>query len=114
MPDLRDKGPGGLNLLTVAELSAQLEQKQTTSVAIVQACLDRIKSREPDIRAWAYLDPEAALAEARACDEQPRRSPLHGIPIGIKDIFDTSTCRRAMARRSTRTLGRRWTPHWSP
>jgi amidase len=89
MPDLRDKGPGGLNLLTVAELSAQLEQKQTTSVAIVQACLDRIKSREPDIRAWAYLDPEAALAQARACDEQPRRSPLHGIPIGIKDIFDT-------------------------
>jgi Asp-tRNA(Asn)/Glu-tRNA(Gln) amidotransferase A subunit family amidase len=89
MPDLRGRGPGGLNLLTAAELSVQLEQKQTTSVAIVQACLDRIKSREPDIRAWAYLDAEAALAQARASDAQPRRSLLHGIPIGIKDIFDT-------------------------
>jgi amidase len=89
MPDLRGRGPGGLNLLTAAELSAQLEQKQTTSVAIVQACLDRIKSREADIRAWAYLDAELALAQARVCDSQPRRSPLHGIPVGIKDIFDT-------------------------
>jgi Asp-tRNA(Asn)/Glu-tRNA(Gln) amidotransferase A subunit family amidase len=89
MPDLRDKGPAGLNLLTAAELSGKLEQKQTTSVAIVQDCLERIAAREPDIRGWAYLDPEAALSQARACDAQPRRSRLHGIPIGIKDIFDT-------------------------
>jgi amidase len=89
MPDLRGKGSGGLNLLTATELSAQLERKQTTSAAIVQACLDRIASREPDIRAWAFLDADAAMAQARACDAQPRRSALHGIPIGIKDIFDT-------------------------
>jgi Asp-tRNA(Asn)/Glu-tRNA(Gln) amidotransferase A subunit family amidase len=89
MPDLREKGPAGLNLLTATELSAKLEQKQTTSVAIVQDCLARIAAREPDIRGWAYLDPEAALGQARACDAQPRRSRLHGIPIGIKDIFDT-------------------------
>ncbi|HYI29475.1 MAG TPA: amidase [Bradyrhizobium sp.] len=89
MPDLRDKGPAGLNLLTAIELSEKLEQQQTTSVAIVQDCLVRIAAREPDIRAWAYLDPEAALRQARACDAQPRRSRLHGIPVGIKDIFDT-------------------------
>ena len=89
MPDLREKGPAGLNLLTATELSEKLELRQTTSVAIVQDCLSRIASRDPDIRGWAYLDPEAALSQARACDAQPRRSRLHGIPIGIKDIFDT-------------------------
>jgi Asp-tRNA(Asn)/Glu-tRNA(Gln) amidotransferase A subunit family amidase len=89
MPDLRDKGPAGLNLLTASELSGKLEQQRTTSVAIVQDCLERIAAREPDIRAWAYLDPEAALRQAHACDAQPRRSRLHGIPVGIKDIFDT-------------------------
>ena len=89
MPDLRTKGPAGLNILTALELSEKLEAGQTTSVAIVQDCLDRIKARDPDIRGWAYVDPELALRQARACDEQPRRSPLHGIPIGIKDIFDT-------------------------
>jgi amidase len=89
MPDLRAHGPIGLNLLTAAELSGKLENKQTTSVSIVQDCLNRIAAREPDIRGWAYLDPEAALSQARTCDAQPRRSPLHGIPIGIKDIFDT-------------------------
>jgi len=89
MPDLREMGPAGLNLLTATELSGKLDQKQTTSVAIVEDCLARIAAREPDIRGWAYLDPDAALHQARACDAQPRRSRLHGIPIGIKDIFDT-------------------------
>lgn len=89
MPDLREKGPAGLNLLTASDLSEKLEQRQTTSVAIVEDCLERIAARDPDIRGWAYLDPETALNQARACDAQPRRSLLHGIPIGIKDIFDT-------------------------
>src|SRR5690242_17542959 len=89
MPDLRSKGPTGLNLLSATELSAQLEKQRTTSVAIVQDCLARIAAREPEIRGWAHVDSDAALRQARACDEQPRRSRLHGIPIGIKDIFDT-------------------------
>ena len=89
MPDLRTKGPAGLNILTAVELSEKIAAGQTTSVAIVQDCLNRIKARDPDIRGWAHVDPDLALRQARACDEQPRRSPLHGIPIGIKDIFDT-------------------------
>jgi Asp-tRNA(Asn)/Glu-tRNA(Gln) amidotransferase A subunit family amidase len=89
MPDLRNKGPAGLNALTATELSQELEQGRTTSVAIVEDCLERIAAREPDIRGWAYIDPDTALKQARACDKQSRRSPLHGIPIGIKDIFDT-------------------------
>lgn len=89
MPDLRNKGPIGHNLLTAVELSKEIAAGQTTSVAIVQDCLNRIKARDPDVRGWAHIDPDLALRQARACDENPPRSPLHGIPIGIKDIFDT-------------------------
>jgi Asp-tRNA(Asn)/Glu-tRNA(Gln) amidotransferase A subunit family amidase len=89
MVDLRTQGPAGLNLLTAVELSEKIASGQTTSVAIVQDCLNRIKARDPEIRGWAHVEPDLALRQARACDESPRRSPLHGIPIGIKDIFDT-------------------------
>src|ERR1051326_830135 len=89
MSDLRAKGPGGLNILGAVELSEKIASGQTTSVAVVQDCLNRIKARDPDIRAWTHVDADLAFRQARACDAQPRRSPLHGIPIGIKDIFDT-------------------------
>ena len=49
----------------------------------------RIAAREPDIRAWAFVDPEIARRQARARDQEPRRSAFHGLPVGIKDIFDT-------------------------
>jgi Asp-tRNA(Asn)/Glu-tRNA(Gln) amidotransferase A subunit family amidase len=52
-------------------------------------CLDRIEEREPQIRAWAYLCPEHALHQARARDREPRRGPLHGIPVGVKDVIRT-------------------------
>jgi Asp-tRNA(Asn)/Glu-tRNA(Gln) amidotransferase A subunit family amidase len=60
-----------------------------TSEELVRACLDRIRERDPEIRAWAYIDPEYALQQARALDRMPRRGPLHGIPVGIKDVLDT-------------------------
>jgi Asp-tRNA(Asn)/Glu-tRNA(Gln) amidotransferase A subunit family amidase len=86
---LRDRGPGGLNLLSATEAAGKLERGETTSVALVEDCLARIAAREPEIHAWAYIDPELALRQARARDGEPRRSPFHGVPIGIKDIFDT-------------------------
>jgi Asp-tRNA(Asn)/Glu-tRNA(Gln) amidotransferase A subunit family amidase len=89
MPDLRGKGPGGLNLLTAAEAAKKIETGGATSVRLVEDCLGRIAAREPEIRAWAYVDREIALAQARARDAEPRRGPLHGVPVGIKDIFDT-------------------------
>ena len=55
----------------------------------VVSCLARIVAREPEIRAWAYMDPQHALAQARALDRMPHKGPLHGIPIGIKDVLDT-------------------------
>ena len=78
-----------LNELTVLELSDRLSAGETTSEAIVTSCLERIEAREDTVKAWAFLNPDVALAEARARDAEDRRSPLHGVPIAIKDIIDT-------------------------
>jgi len=60
----------------------------------VRACLLRIRELEPRVQAWAFLDEDHALAQARAADDLKRTGapigPLHGVPVGIKDIFDTA------------------------
>ena len=65
-----------------------------TSVDLVSACLERIEEREPAVQAWAHLDPELALAQARDRDSYRAAGlpigPLHGVPVGVKDIFDTA------------------------
>jgi Asp-tRNA(Asn)/Glu-tRNA(Gln) amidotransferase A subunit family amidase len=89
LADLSGKGPCGLALLTAAQAAAKLEAGEITAEALVRDCLARIAAREPDVGAWAFLDPDYALEQARACDASPRRSALHGVPVGIKDIIDT-------------------------
>lgn len=79
----------GLNGLTASEAAEKLEAGEITSEELVRDCLTRIEAREGDVGAWAYLDPDYALEQARARDAEGRRSVLHGIPIGIKDVFDT-------------------------
>src|SRR3954471_482094 len=56
----------------------------------VRECLERIEAREAELRAWAWLDPDAALAQARARDAEAPRGPLHGLPVGVKDVIDTA------------------------
>jgi Asp-tRNA(Asn)/Glu-tRNA(Gln) amidotransferase A subunit family amidase len=56
----------------------------------VRECLARIEAREGELRAWAWLDAEAALAQARARDADAPRGPLHGLPVGVKDVIDTA------------------------
>ncbi len=89
MVDLRAAGPGGLNLLSAAKASQSIADGAATSVALVTDCLQRIAARDRAIGAWAYVDRDAALEQARQRDRAPRRGPLHGVPVGIKDIFDT-------------------------
>ena len=60
------------------------------SEQLVGACLERIAEREREVHAWAYLDTERALAEARERDREAPRSALHGMPVGIKDVIDTA------------------------
>jgi Asp-tRNA(Asn)/Glu-tRNA(Gln) amidotransferase A subunit family amidase len=67
---------------------------RTTAAAIMRAALQRIKTLEPDVRAFAHFDAAAALAAAeradkgRASGDPPR--PLHGLPVAVKDIIDTA------------------------
>lgn len=83
-----------LTALTAAQAAARIAKGEITSVMLVEACLARITERDETVQAWEHLDPEYALAQARAADERrahdPSTGPLHGIPVGIKDIIDTS------------------------
>ena len=79
--------------LSAREAAAQIRTGALTSATLVQACLDRIADTDAAIGAWAHLDAEAALAQAAAMDDLRRRGrpvgALHGVPVGIKDIFET-------------------------
>jgi amidase len=79
-----------LNNLSAAEAARRIAAGELTSEALVAACLDRIAAREKDVLAWAHLDPQLALAQARALDRERPRGPLHGVPVGIKDVIDTA------------------------
>jgi Asp-tRNA(Asn)/Glu-tRNA(Gln) amidotransferase A subunit family amidase len=81
---------GGLERLGAAEAVDLLARRQVSSEELVGACLARISKLEPGLRAWAWLEPERALGAARATDAGPPRPPLHGLPVGIKDIIDTA------------------------
>lgn len=78
------------NALSARAASVSLAAGTLTAETLVAACLERIREREDAVQAWAHLDGEQALAEARQRDREPRRSALHGIPIGIKDVIDTA------------------------
>lgn len=76
--------------LDATEAAQRIANGELTSEALVRSCLERISAREPEVRAWAFLDAELALAQARACDRETPRSFLHGVPVGIKDLLDTA------------------------
>jgi amidase len=75
--------------LGAAEAARRIRAGTLTSEALVRACLDRIAAREPAVGAWTWMDPERALAAARDADRCAPAGPLHGVPIGAKDIIDT-------------------------
>jgi len=80
--------------LGAAEAAGAIREGRLSSETLVRACLDRIARREPEVHAWAHFDPDYALAQAQARDAELKAGrgtgPLHGVPIGVKDIFDTA------------------------
>jgi Asp-tRNA(Asn)/Glu-tRNA(Gln) amidotransferase A subunit family amidase len=78
-----------LRTADATETARLIARGEASSEEVVRACLERIAERDATVRAWAHLDPEAALVQARAADASDRRSPLHGVPVGVKDIIDT-------------------------
>ena len=75
--------------LTATEIVAAVAAGKATCESVARACLERIAAREPQVQAWAHLDPDRVIAQARALDRGGRRGPLHGVPVGVKDIIDT-------------------------
>lgn len=80
--------------LTAAEALAAVREGRTSAEELVGACLARIRADEARVQAWAFVDEERALEQARNVDRVRREGhamgPLHGLPVGVKDIVDTA------------------------
>lgn len=79
--------------LTATEAVQAIASGRLSSVDLVKSCLARIEETDGTVKAWAYVDPDLALAQAAECDRIRKAGmaigPLHGIPVGLKDIIDT-------------------------
>ena len=82
------------NQLTATQAAAKLASGELSAVELMEACLARIAEREPEVQAWTYLDSDRAMGLAREADALRASGkgigPLHGLPVGIKDIIDTA------------------------
>ena len=79
--------------LTATEAVQAIASGRLSSVDLVKSCLEQIADTDASIKAWAHLDPESALAQAAECDRIRKAGlgtgPLHGLPVGLKDVIDT-------------------------
>jgi Asp-tRNA(Asn)/Glu-tRNA(Gln) amidotransferase A subunit family amidase len=80
--------------LTAAEAARLIAERALTAEELTRACLARIEARDPVVKAWVTVDPDRAIARARELDKRQAASgllgPLHGLPVGIKDMIDTA------------------------
>ena len=75
--------------LSACDAAEKIALGDITSEQLVLSCLQHIKRRDPQIHAWEFLDGDAALRRARQLDQVAPIGPLHGVPVGIKDIIET-------------------------
>jgi Asp-tRNA(Asn)/Glu-tRNA(Gln) amidotransferase A subunit family amidase len=79
--------------LSATDLAADIAAGEYTSEQAIEACLARIAEIDPEVDAWAFLDPNFARQQARTTDRHRGTGrplgPLHGVPVGLKDIVDT-------------------------
>jgi Asp-tRNA(Asn)/Glu-tRNA(Gln) amidotransferase A subunit family amidase len=78
----------GAERLTASEAAARLAAGTLSAEALTRDCLERAKDRA-EVKAWVWLDPEQALAQARAADRAGCPGLLAGVPVGVKDVIDT-------------------------
>jgi Asp-tRNA(Asn)/Glu-tRNA(Gln) amidotransferase A subunit family amidase len=76
--------------LTATDASRLIREGRLSCEDLVRSCLDRIDARDASVRAWSHVDPAAAIRAARERDKLLVRGPLHGLPLGVKDIIETS------------------------
>src|SRR5579864_4939082 len=86
MPDNRRK--------TIVELAQQLRSRKLSPVELARDCLERIARLNPALNAFITVTADLALQQARQAEQEILRGgwrgPLHGIPIGLKDLIDTA------------------------
>lgn len=86
-----------LHRMTLSQLAPKIRSRRISPVDLTQAVLDEIERLEPVLNAYITLDPEGALKAARKAQRQLAKGeylgPLHGIPISLKDLFDTKGMR---------------------
>ena len=78
-----------LATLSATQLLPRLLSGGLSVETLARSCLERITARDPEVHAWAYLDHELVIAQARMLDHCGVKGPLHGLPIGIKDVILT-------------------------
>jgi Asp-tRNA(Asn)/Glu-tRNA(Gln) amidotransferase A subunit family amidase len=78
------------NRLSATEAAGAIARGELTAERLVRSCLDRIAARNPQIHAWAHVDRDLALAQARGVDRGAVKGPLAGVPVGVKDMIDTA------------------------
>lgn len=81
-----------LTPLSITEASRQIRAGQTTPLDLVERCLEQIHAYDHRVQAWVAVDEEGARQSAREMEKRAKQGeylgPLHGIPVGIKDIID--------------------------
>lgn len=89
-----------LSTLTLSAAAEQIRTGRVSPVELVRACLERIDRLDSHLQAWVTLDRDGALAAAQRHEAEIQRGvyrgPLHGIPVGLKDIFSTAGLRTTM------------------
>jgi amidase len=86
--------PADLHYLSLDEVARRLKARTISSVEATRAILERIDTLDPKLKSYATLTPERALADAARLDAETAsgtsRGPLHGVPIAVKDLCNTS------------------------
>jgi aspartyl-tRNA(Asn)/glutamyl-tRNA(Gln) amidotransferase subunit A len=95
---------GDLTALTIAELAPRLAAREVSSAEVTRAYLDRIERLDPNIHAYVLVTADRARADAEAADAELKagtvRGPLHGIPIALKDLYNTAGIRTTGSSRA--------------
>ena len=78
-----------LNRLSATSAARKLATREITAEALLADCVECIRAREADVHAFAFLDTDTAMRRARELDARPPTGLLHGLPIAVKDLFDT-------------------------
>jgi Asp-tRNA(Asn)/Glu-tRNA(Gln) amidotransferase A subunit family amidase len=76
--------------MTASEAAVLIRSRAMSCEELTRACLARISKRDPVVKAWLSLDPDYVIGRARALDKLTPQGPLHGLPLGVKDIIDTA------------------------